>query len=99
MSRPVKQYVCVVDGWRRPSRQRSTAGRYRVAARDGRHARELLQKAIGFGSVKVYYEIEPKDCRIVLPLGQCRKEMPDGRLVPVRHATDPMENLEFDEEV
>ena len=91
MSRPVKQYVCVVDGWRRPSRQRPTKGRYRVAARDRRHARQLLQKAIGFGSVQVYYEKDPKDCRIVLPMGQCREEMPNGELRPVRKAMDPAE--------
>lgn len=92
MSRPVRQYVCLVDGYRRPSRRRNTAGRYRVAARDARHAEQLLRKAIGFGSVKVYYEADPKDCRVVLPMGQCRKELPNGQLVQVRRATDPLED-------
>lgn len=97
MSRPVRQYVCLVDNYRRPSRQRNTAGRYRVAARDERHAKEILMKAIGFGSVKVYYELPAKDCRIVLPMGQCRKELPNGQLVPVRHATDPVDSGDTDE--
>ena len=82
MPRPTKQYVCTVDGYRRPSRQRNTKGRYRVAARDEKTAERILQKAIGFGSVRVLYEDEHPKPGKSIPLGQCRKELPDGTLVP-----------------
>lgn len=81
MPRPTKQYVCVVDGHRRPSLQRNTKGRYRVAARDGKTAGRLLRDAVGFGSVQVLFE--DKSPKTALPLGQCRKELDDGTLVPV----------------
>ncbi len=87
MPRPVKQFVCVVDGYRRPSRQRNTRGRYRVAARDRKTAARLLQKAIGFGSVQVLFEdTDPKPGKAI-PLGQCRKELPDGTLAPAVHCS------------
>lgn len=82
MPRPAKQFVCTVDGYRRPSRQRNTRGRYRVAARDKKTAKAILQRAIGFGSVQVLYEDEDPKPGKALPLGQCRKELPDGTLVP-----------------
>lgn len=44
MPRPVNNYIFVVDGHRRPSRQRSTAGRYRVGARDAKEAEKALRK-------------------------------------------------------
>lgn len=83
MPRDTKQYVCTVDGHRRPSRQRNTRGRYRVAARDKRTAERILQKAIGFGSVQILYEDEDPKPGKALPLGQCRRELPDGTLAPV----------------
>ena len=83
MPRPARQYVCIVDGYRRPSRQRNTKGRYRVAARDKRTAKRILQKAIGFGSIQIIYEDESPKQGHVLPLGQCRLERLDGTLAPV----------------
>lgn len=83
MPRQTRQFVCAVDGYRRPSRQRNTKGRYRVAARDRKTAAKLLQKAVGFGSVQVLYEDEEPKPGKSLPLGQCRKELPDGTLAPV----------------
>lgn len=81
MSKPVKQFVCVVDGWRRPSRQRNTMGRYRVGAKDEKSAKRMLQKAIGFGSVQVIFEDKEPQTR--LALGECRKELIDRTLTPV----------------
>lgn len=52
------QYICLVDHYRRPSRRRNTAGRYRVGAKSPMEAKKLVQKAIGFGSVQVYYKEE-----------------------------------------
>lgn len=94
MARITKQYVCVVDGYRRPSRRRNTFGRYRVAARDEREAKDLLKKAVGFGSVQVLYEDTDAKGYLILPRGQCRIEMPDGLLRPVRRATDPLGTYE-----
>lgn len=53
-----RTFVCLVDNYRRPSRRRNTAGRYLVGAKDEKEAKELLQKAVKFGSVQVYYEVE-----------------------------------------
>jgi hypothetical protein len=62
MPRPTKNYILLVDTYRRPSRRRNTAGRYRVGARDKKEAIALLRKAIGFGAIQVYYEVEdPKN--------------------------------------
>ena len=57
--KPVKNYILVVDSHRRPSRQRNTAGRYRVGAKNRDEAVKLLMEKIGFGSIKVYYEVIP----------------------------------------
>lgn len=51
----IHTYVCLVDNYRRPSRQRNTKGRYLVGAKTSEEAKKLLQDAIGFGSVQVYY--------------------------------------------
>ena len=53
--REVRQAIVLVDAFRRPSRRRNTAGRYRVGAKTEKEAEQLVQKAIGFGSVKFYY--------------------------------------------
>ena len=49
--RQVKTFILVVDGHRRPSRRRNTAGTYRVGAKTEKEAIEILRKAIGFGSI------------------------------------------------
>lgn len=59
MSKPIKNYILLVDSHRRPSRQRNTAGRYRVGAKSADEAVNLLRDAIGFGSILVYYEVIP----------------------------------------
>lgn len=51
----IRQAIVLVDNYRRPSRQRNTNGRYRVGAKTEKEAEELVQKAIGFGSVQFYY--------------------------------------------
>ena len=58
----IRQAIVLVDNYRRPSRQRNTAGRYRVGAKTEKEAEELVQKVIGFGSVQFYYW-EDKDNR------------------------------------
>lgn len=85
--KPVRQFVLVVDGYRRPSRQRPTKGRYRVGAKNERHAKEILGKAIGFGSIQVLYEDKDPKPGHVLPMGVCREETVAQGLIPVRHAT------------
>ena len=46
-------YVVLVD-WHNKYKH-NTAGRYLVGANSEKEAKEMLQKAIGFGSVQVYY--------------------------------------------
>lgn len=60
MPKEVKNFVLLVDHYRRPSRQRNTTGRYRVGAKSADEAIKILKKKIGFGSITVYYEINPK---------------------------------------
>lgn len=51
----IKQAIVLVDVHRRPERRRNTAGRYIVSAKSEKEAVELVQKAVGFGSVQFYY--------------------------------------------
>lgn len=89
-----KNYIVLVDSYRRISRCRNTKGRYRVGAKNPNEARKLVQQAIGFGSVIVYYE----DKNLLAKYrevyreeyGTGRKENLGFRLVPVRHANDPI---------
>ena len=81
----VKQYICLVDQYRRPSRRRNTCGRYRVGARNPKEARRILQKVIGFGSIQVYYQ-ETGNCGAdrAASYGECLQEMfptKDGKAV------------------
>lgn len=105
MSRPTKQYICLVDSYRRPSRKRNTAGRYQVGARDEKEARKFLKDRIGFGSIVVLCVDETPEK--ILQLGQTVKiHIPGARMLQpgetvedfmarrieylqVRHATAP----------
>lgn len=51
----IKTFICLVDGFRRSSRKRNTAGRYLVGAKTAKEAEKLLRAKIKFGSIKVYY--------------------------------------------
>lgn len=88
-----KNYICLVDHYRRPSRQRNTQGRYRVGAKNPKQAKELLQKAIGFGSIQVYYE----DTKLLAKYKEVWKEVYNHNhkeypfaLQPTRHANEPI---------
>ena len=56
----VNNYILLVDNYRRPSRQRNTEGRYRVAAKSPDEAVKLLRERIKFGSIQVYYMCNPQ---------------------------------------
>lgn len=93
--RRTRNFICLVDAYRRPSRTRNTAGRYRVGAKNPDHARKLLQKAIGFGSVQVYYEDNTTKGSPLVPCGECRRECWDPAAkrfthTAVHHASEPM---------
>lgn len=109
MSRPTKQYICLVDSYRRPSRKRNTAWRYQVGARDEKEARKFLKDRIGFGSIIVLCTDETPEK--VLQRGQMVKvHIPGARMLqpgetiedfmarrvvylPVRHATAPQREV------
>lgn len=101
----IKQYVVLVDSHRKcgimcPAKdmlyQRATKGRYRVAAKNEKEAQELVQKAVGFGSVHVYYEDKDPKPQFILPYRQVAKEDLKGGLIKPMHATEPQ--TEQDEE-
>lgn len=89
-----KNYIVLVDSYRRSSRCRNTKGRYRVGAKNPKEARKLVQRAIGFGSAIVYYEDEnllaqyKQVFREEYTAGQ--KENLGFQLMPVRHANAPI---------
>lgn len=90
-----KNYIVLVDSYRRSYRCRNTKGRYRVGAKNPKEARKLVQRAIGFGSAIVYYEDE----NLLAQYKQVfREEYTPGQtknlgfqLMPVRHANAPIE--------
>lgn len=91
----IKNYICLVDTHRRASRMRNTAGRYRVGARTEDEAKKLLQKAVGFGSIQVYYVDQNPKTSSLAKQGECFKEVGyhqgTVKLVPVRHANSKFE--------
>lgn len=92
----IKQYVVLVDGFRNGMvfrlpkdrlYERNTAGRYRTAARSEKEAEQFVRDAVGFGSVKVYYE--DKNGNTLLPYGVVKEEV-FGALLNPHHATDKL---------
>lgn len=98
----IKNYILVVDSYRRPERRRNTAGRYRVGAKTREEAVDLLQAKIGFGSIRVYYQVIPGMHDYDGPMVGYKEVV---RLVPdrdrpgyfryeePRHATAPIKNV------
>ena len=93
----VRQAIVLVDAYRRPSRRRNTAGRYRVGAKNEKEAETLVQKAIGFGSAKFYYWDSDESPNKKAAYKQVLKEIPKTRLADTgftseqpRHACSPL---------
>jgi len=93
----IKQAIVLVDAYRRPSRRRNTAGRYRVGAKTEKEAEELVRAAIGFGSVKFYYWEREDSKNPKVKYKEVVKEIPSSRLVDTdysyekpRHACAPL---------
>lgn len=82
-------YLCLVDNYRRPSRQRNTKGAYFVGAKSPKQAKELLQNAIGFGSILV----KGATTQAQMAYKQLQKREFNGATFvqkPVRHANAPL---------
>ena len=94
----VKQAIVLVDAYRRPSRRRNTAGRYRVGAKTEKEAEELVRAAIGFGSVKFYYWENQDSTHKKVKYKEVVKEIPGSNYSyeEPRHACDPL-NKESEE--
>lgn len=106
MSKAVKTYVLLVDWYRRPERQRNTAGSYLVGAKTPKEAAKLLKQKIKFGSVQVVGEYNSEismdkgkevGYKEIVKQELRFKETPeDGKKVayivrmPARSATDPL---------
>ena len=73
--------------------RRNTAGRYRVGAKNEKQARQLLQKAIDFGSIVISHQ-DNDDISTLIPMGEIRREIYDREIekfvqIMPRHACDP----------
>ena len=93
----IRQAIVLVDANRRSSRQRNTAGRYRVGAKTEKEAEELVRAAIGFGSVKFYYWEKEDNTHPKVKYKEIVKEIPQSRLADTtysyerpRHACSPV---------
>lgn len=93
-----RNYILLVDYNTPPRFAHRTKGRYRVGAHSEKEAVRLLQKAIGFGSIRVYRLCPENDA--ILPMGEVRKEVPYQKnkktvfvLEKARHATAPLDNF------
>ena len=97
----VKQAIVLVDTYRRPSRRRNTAGRYRVGAKTEKEAEELVRAVIGFGSVQFYYWESEDSTHQKVKYKEVVKEVYNVRLADElpkatfscekpRHACDPL---------
>ena len=89
----INTYIVLVDAHRSPDKKRNTSGRYRVGAKTAKEAEELLQKAIGFGSVQAYYKSSPTDLPQMKYKEIKKEKRIDGKVVFIepRHATDKIE--------
>lgn len=88
-------YICLVDRGSPPQFAHNTKGRYRVGAKNPKEAEKILKEAIGFGSVRVYYQCND----ILVGYKEAVKEVYSGNSLgfnfgfvfePVRHATAPI---------
>ena len=95
----IKNYILLVDNYRRPSRRRNTAGRYRVGAKSPKEAIKILREKIKFGSIQLYYECNPKEEEKMIKYKQVFKETfhtneithkLEVEFLPVRSAIDPI---------
>lgn len=82
-----KDFILTVD-YGRPHK-RSTSGRYRVCAKNGKQAKKLLQDAIGFGKVQI---LTTDDKRLLSPKDVRQEVWKNGTyiLTRTRHDNDPL---------
>lgn len=102
----LNKYVCLVDNYRRPSRQRNTKGRYLVCAKTESEAKKILQNKIGFGSIQIYYQVTKDyglsfEKKANLSYKEAKKMELDKNgewiLVNIKHSTDcQMEEKEME---
>lgn len=88
----VNNYILLVDNYRRLSRQRNTAGRYRVGAKSEKEAIELLREKIGFGSIQVYYlsdDVKVRYKEVVKETHLKDRKTFEFEFAEPRHATAP----------
>lgn len=83
----IKNYILLVDYYRRPSRRRNTRGRYRVGAKTEKEAVNILRRAIKFGSIQVYYDAT--DSTLPEDMIGYKKIQRECTTLPVRSAIAP----------
>lgn len=96
----IKTYVCLVDQYKRPSRQHNTKGRYYVGAKTEKEAKKILQKVIGFGSIQIYYEATEGGIDPMMGYKEVKKAMWDSnasRFIAVEAKHDTAPQTERDE--
>ena len=95
--KPIYNYLVLVDYYRAGyAQQRSTAGRYRVAAKTPEEAEELVKAVIGFGSphVRLRYPMDdPQNLPYKKVMREVFVDVVNGRdvyrLEEATHATAP----------
>lgn len=75
--RRTRNFICLVDAYRRSDMRRNTAGRYRVGAKNEKQARKMLQNFIGFGSITIICEDNSDKISDLVPFNKCVKEIFD----------------------
>lgn len=91
----VSNYILLVDAYRRPSRRRNTAGRYRVGAKTEKEAVELLREKIKFGSIQVYYRCrDDEDTKKKVGYKKVVRETGYGIETEIKSAIAPRERIE-----
>lgn len=90
----VSNYILLVDAYRRPSRRRNTAGRYRVGAKTEKEAVELLRDKIKFGSIQVYYRCsDDENAKNKVDYKEVVKETGYGIETEIKSAIAPRERV------
>lgn len=108
----IKQYIGIVDAYRKNGMvfcdpkerlyQRPTKGRYQIAAKSERQAKELLREVIGFGSITIREDENPP---CILPYKAVKKVQRTYKkdenkfsyeIKEPHHATDCMKEKEDD---
>lgn len=70
-----RNYICTVDAEVPAEMRHASYGRYRVGAKNPRHARQLLRKCVKEGRIQVFCSDDTGHLSPVVPYGTCVLEI------------------------